>query len=367
MIKSVGGPSPADILRCVSDNAPWYITLARASAEDRLAAHFKVKRRLDFTSSAKELSDSLALQDPMAAIVLSTVSAAHNNPLCAKAVDAFVNAKCPAIKYKQLLLPEHGGSFDRAKRHFSDLKASSDPVVAALAAERDFVCSYIEHQYTAPPKKAAKNMIPEIPYHALVQLRFMFKSLSIRLKKATARNEAELVLARSWYSDHMIIAQSFVQQHFVEQAALVMRGAPPAAMPQPQANKRQKTQHLSLPAPQLLQLSRALKLQVSHPRFQSRCATSSRPTCLLQLLNKPLPGTKSRMSRPSRSCSVVSARTALRRGRVSLNTSSTFVVKTETSAFSNAPAARREDTGSEIAPRYVTSSSNERVCVQMCI
>ena len=185
----------------------------------------------------------------MAAIVLSAVSAAHGNPLCAKAVDAFVNAKCPAIKYKQLLLPEHGGSFDRAKRHFSDLKASTDPIVAALAAERDFLCSYIEHQYTAPPKKAARNLIPEIPYHALVQLRFIFKSLSIRIKKATARNEAELVLARSWYSDHMIIAQSFVQQRFVEQAALVMRGPTPTFVPQNQDNKRRKTQQASLPAP----------------------------------------------------------------------------------------------------------------------
>ena len=47
----------------------------------------------------------------------------------------------------------------------------------------------------------------------------------------------------------MIIAQSFVQQHFVEQAGLVMHGAPPAAVPQHQATKKQKTQHLSLPAP----------------------------------------------------------------------------------------------------------------------
>ena len=127
IIRSVGGPSPEDILRCVAAHAPWYMTIGKASPDEKLAAHYKVKRQVDFTSSVRELADSMAHDNPMAAIIMSTMSQPGASSLATKATDAFVTAKCPTIKYKALLLPERGGSLDKARRHSGDLKSSPDP------------------------------------------------------------------------------------------------------------------------------------------------------------------------------------------------------------------------------------------------
>ena len=246
MIRSVGGPSPEDILRCVAAHAPWYMVIAKATPDEKLAAHYKVKRQVDFTSSARELADSMAHDNPMAAIIMTTMSQPGASSLATKAMDAFVTAKCPTIKYKALLLPERGGSLDKARRHFGDLKSSPEPLVAAMAEERDFLCSYVERQCTPPTKKGARNEVMQIPRPALYWLRYIFKSLSQRIKKASARSEAELVLARSWYADHMIIAHSWVHQHIVESAAAAW-SSPPARAPVPvgsiDSNKRTKREH----------------------------------------------------------------------------------------------------------------------------
>ena len=93
MIRSVGGTSPEDILRCVAAHAPWYMTLARASPAEKLAAHYRVKQQVDFTSSARELADSMAHDNPMAAIIVSTMSQPGASMLATKAMDAFVTAK----------------------------------------------------------------------------------------------------------------------------------------------------------------------------------------------------------------------------------------------------------------------------------
>ena len=219
MLRSVGGPSPEDVLRCVAAHAPWYLVIARATPDEKLAAHYKVKRQVDFTSSARELADSMAHDNPMAAIIMSTMGQPGASVLATKAMDAFVTAKCPTIKYKSLLLPEKGGSLDKARRHFGDLKSSPEPLVAAMAEERDFLCAYVERQCTPPTKKGARNELMQMPRPALYWLRFIFKSLSQRIKKASARQEAELLLARAWYADHMVIAHSWVHQHIVESAA----------------------------------------------------------------------------------------------------------------------------------------------------
>ena len=118
--------------------------------------------------------------------------------------------------------------------------------MAAMAEERDFLCSYVERQCTPPTKKGARNEVMQIPRPALYWLRCIFKSLSQRIKKASARNEAELVLARSWYADHMIIAHSWVHQHIVESAAAAWT-VPPPRFPAPvgpvDSNKRVKREH----------------------------------------------------------------------------------------------------------------------------
>ena len=82
----------------------------------------------------------------------------------------------------------------------------------------------------------------QIPKPALYWLRYIFKSLSQRIKKVSARNEAKLVLARSWYADHMVIAHSWVHQHIVESAAAAWTAAPklPAPAGPVDSNKRIK-------------------------------------------------------------------------------------------------------------------------------
>ena len=96
----------------------------------------KVKRRLDFTATAQELANNLSSADTMAALMMQNLTAGSSNPLAQKAMDAYVSSKCPSIKYKQLFLPEHGGSLDKARRHFAELRSSPDALVAALAWER---------------------------------------------------------------------------------------------------------------------------------------------------------------------------------------------------------------------------------------
>ena len=112
---------------------------------------------MDFTSSARELADSMANDNPMAAIIMTTMSQPGASALATKAMDAFVTAKRPTMKYKALLLAECGGSLDKARRHFCDLKSSPEPLVAAMAEERDFLCSSVERQCAPPTKKGCSQ------------------------------------------------------------------------------------------------------------------------------------------------------------------------------------------------------------------
>ena len=147
------------------------------------------------------------------------------DPLRKRAMDAFVASKCPSVKYKNLLLPERGGSLDKARRHFQEQMGNPDKLVAALAAERDFLCDYVEKQVTPPQKKGHKHSLPALnmPVHGLIWLRFIFKSLSQRIKRAAARNEAATLLVKSWYADHLAVAYSMVQDYFVCTAAAALR------------------------------------------------------------------------------------------------------------------------------------------------
>ena len=219
LLKAVGGSTPTDILRSVAATAPWFLVLKQASSDELLTALMKVKRRMDFTSTAQELADSLAANDAMAAVLVHTAAISSAESLTRKAMDAFVSSKCPSIKYKDLLLPSRGGSLDKAKRHFSELARAKDPIVAALASERDFLCDYIEKQVTPAPKRHQRNSVSALdpPEHVLVWLRYLFKSLSQRIKKAAARDEGATLLVKAWYSDHLTLSQSMMHAHYANQ------------------------------------------------------------------------------------------------------------------------------------------------------
>ena len=119
LLKAVGGSSPTDILRSVAATAPWFLVLKQASNDELLTALMKVKRRMDFTSTAQELADSLAANDAKAAVLVHTAAISSAESLTRKAMNACVSSKCPSMKCRDLLLPSRGGSLDKAKHHFS--------------------------------------------------------------------------------------------------------------------------------------------------------------------------------------------------------------------------------------------------------
>ena len=177
---------------------------------------------MDFTTTEQELFAGLENESPraaMTAFVVQQVAANGNNPVASRLVDSFVHAKVPSIKYKDLLFPPTG-SLDKARRHFFEMTRSSDPLVAAMAHERGFLCDFIERQ-CAPPHKKSNRHSPEMletPQHAVEWIYGIFKSLSQRYKKASARQEADLMLIRAWYCDRLMIAHSRAQQRVMEAA-----------------------------------------------------------------------------------------------------------------------------------------------------
>ena len=150
------------------------------------------------------------------------------NEVAADAMESYVTARCPSIKYKALLLSTHGGSMPKARRHFEEHKNNPDPLVAALASERVFLCDWIEKQCAPPPKKGSKNQAGplEVPYEACVWLRYIFKSLSQRLKRSAARSEAATMIIKNWYVDHLSLANAMMSSHVVASAASALTTAP---------------------------------------------------------------------------------------------------------------------------------------------
>jgi hypothetical protein len=215
LIQAVGGPSPNELLRTIAGKMPWYLVIAKATPEEKLAAHQKLKRRLDFSSTERELFASLETESPqaaMAAFVVQQAASSGNNAAAARLVDSFVHSKVPSIKYKDLLFPPTG-SFDKGRRHFVEMMKSADPLVAAMAAERDFLCNFFEGQCSPPHKKATRYspVQMDVPHHAVQWLHGALKSLSQQYKKAAARQEAELMLIRTHYATHLMVAHSYVQ------------------------------------------------------------------------------------------------------------------------------------------------------------
>ena len=184
---------------------------------------------MDHTTSEQELAAGVASHDPIAAFLLQQKV---DNATTTKAMEVYVDAKVRTIKFKALLLPPRGG-MDRARRHFAECMASSDKLVAALAAERDFLCGYIERQFTPVPKRGQAHAHADLPLHALILLRNMMKMLSHRLKEATARNEAQLALTLAWYGDIFTLVNSLSQQDLALATASVARRAPQPALAAP--------------------------------------------------------------------------------------------------------------------------------------
>ena len=243
LVRAVGGPTPLEVLKSVAATAPWFIILQRASAEEKLSALNRLKRRTDFQATATELADGLASRDVMPALLLQHMAGSNTNPLAQRALETYVTAKCPSVKYKQVLLAEFGGSIDKARRHFTDQSNNPDAIVAAMAKERLFLCDRIEKRNTLSQKRSSRHAlgIPDAPYEATVWLRCLFRSMSLQIKCAAARNEEANMLVRMWYMDHLVVAHNMMYNTMVRSAAsashMVMpaAAAPRLALPAPQA------------------------------------------------------------------------------------------------------------------------------------
>ena len=221
LIDTVGGMEPRDVLKTVARSSPWFLTLRRAEPDMLLTALNKLKRRTDFNATSTELANGLAARDALPALLLQSFSSGSADPLCQRALETYVTSKCPSIKYKQLPLAEHGGSMDKARRHFTDQSSNPDQLVAALAMERLFLCNWVEKQCTPVPKRGAKYSlgVPEAPYEATEWLRCIFKSLSLRIKSVAARDTAANILIKTWYMDHLTVARNMMSSRVVQSAA----------------------------------------------------------------------------------------------------------------------------------------------------
>ena len=170
LVLAVGGPSPTDLLRTIADESKWFLVLSRATADEKLSALGKLKRQMDHTSAEHELAQGVASHDPIAAFLLQQKG---ESITASKAMEVYVHSKVPTIKFKDLLLPPRG-SMDRARRHFAECVNSTDPLVAALASERDFLCDFVEKQYVPVPKKGQSIAYCEVPLNALITFALCF-------------------------------------------------------------------------------------------------------------------------------------------------------------------------------------------------
>ena len=109
LLATVGGLNPDEILQTIARAAPWFIVLRQATDAQKLSALGKLKRRLDFTSSAVELANGLAQKDQMAALLLlQNLATGRDDSLTNQAMEAFVASKCPSVKYKELFFQSSG-------------------------------------------------------------------------------------------------------------------------------------------------------------------------------------------------------------------------------------------------------------------
>ena len=108
------------------------------------------------------------------------------------------------------------------------------------------LCAWVEKQCAPVQKRSAKHAlgVPDAPYEASEWLRCVFKSHSIRIKSAAARNEAATMLIKSWYIDHLAVGHNMMTTRVVQSAAAALQ--PPSittrqtpALPTPPA-KRQR-------------------------------------------------------------------------------------------------------------------------------
>ena len=189
---AVAGPSPQQVLRTLATHTPWFLDLQRATPQQKLEGLIQIKRRID--SSGGDLAEHIAANDPIAALAYQSYNSNPTDPRAKTTMNAIVMKHAPHFKYKDLLLPL-SGSLARARQHFGDLMAMDNTVVKALAAERDYLCVFFERQLVPPRKRGGRNTaMLEPPLHMSVALRFVFKQLSIRIKKESARDETQLML-----------------------------------------------------------------------------------------------------------------------------------------------------------------------------
>ena len=239
LFQSLKGPSSEKILMKISTKFPWALTIAQASPDELLDALQTCKRKLSGCRTISALADNLANSNSQAALLLQNLKETggggvdSNSTLVTRTLRTFVKNQCPSIKYKSLLLPPDG-SIHRATRHFQDMLKVEDPLVAALAQERIFLCEWAESNFrpTQSEKQRRKGVSLEVPEFALRILRCTFKSLSTKIKNAASKDEDSEMMVKAWYADHINWATTW--------ALMGLSPAPPTHYPQQQQQQHQQ-------------------------------------------------------------------------------------------------------------------------------
>ena len=97
--------------------------------------------------------ECLAGHGSAAAMVHQNYSSNSSHPIAEKVLEPFVAQKCPGVRFKALLLPEHGGSIGRAGRNFQEPVRSGDALASVLESGRDFLCGPAEEHLTPGREK----------------------------------------------------------------------------------------------------------------------------------------------------------------------------------------------------------------------
>ena len=182
---------PASVCRDIFVVRPWMGELRRASRTDLRTALVRAKKHLP-PSNSPGLEDVLGqggeVPSDGTSLLLTTAqfssAGAQAEKVAMESADRIRLSRAPHVTYKYLL---SGGarSMEKALEYFRRVAdQSDDPLVRAVASEREFICETMRIPFTpyAPPGKGLAP--PSIRPGGLVQTLAVLRTLSLLVKDA---------------------------------------------------------------------------------------------------------------------------------------------------------------------------------------
>ena len=197
--------SIADLMQSVT---PWFYILMKASAQDKLDAlmalkHYGLTSHEQWvnTLSNMESADAKTFLDlnSMAVNANSTVEMQNSAKAAATKLRNKGNIH---TKWRNLLIPDLGGSYDICLNYLRQVLASqANTVTKAMAEERIFILERINDYYTDRPKSGKHNITQPVPSKAALGYALsLFQLLSRKIKHPpTQRNQEKNVIFEHVY------------------------------------------------------------------------------------------------------------------------------------------------------------------------